>query len=104
MGMFGPEDSLCTPLLHFARVPFQAGKSVHKTPFWENVEVVVFSASIFAQILALSSRIKIFSVCREVVGLFFHFFFFFFFCQGVLEICLNVHNLQRCVVNKGWVC
>ena len=47
MGMFGPEDSLCTPLLHFARVPFQAGKSVHKTPFWENVEVVVFSASIF---------------------------------------------------------
>ena len=53
MGIFGPEDSLCTPLLHFARVPFQAGKSVHKTPFWENVEVVVFSASIFAQILAL---------------------------------------------------
>ena len=35
MGMFGPEDTLCTPLLHFARVPFQAGKSVHKTPFWE---------------------------------------------------------------------
>ena len=53
MGMFGPEDSLCTPLLHFARVPFQEGKSVHNTPFWENVEVVVFSASIFAQILAL---------------------------------------------------
>ena len=53
MGMFGPEDSLCMPLLHFARVLFQAGKSVHKTPFWENVEVVVFSASIFAQILAL---------------------------------------------------
>ena len=42
MGMFGPEDSLCMPLLHFARVPFQAGKSVHKTPFWKNVEVVVF--------------------------------------------------------------
>ena len=32
---------------------FKEGKSVHNTPFWENVEVVVFSASIFAQILAL---------------------------------------------------
>ena len=53
MGMFGPEDPLCTPLLHSARVPFEAGKLVHKTPFWENVEIVVFLASSFAQILAL---------------------------------------------------
>ena len=42
MGMFGSEDALCTPLLYFVRVLFQAGKLVHKTPVWENVEIVVF--------------------------------------------------------------
>ena len=33
MGIFGPENPLFTPLLQFARVPFQAKESVHKTPF-----------------------------------------------------------------------
>ena len=32
MGMCGPEDPLFTPLLQFARVPFQAKVSVHKAP------------------------------------------------------------------------
>ena len=36
--MCSPEDLLFTPLLQFARVPFQAKESVHKTPFCENVE------------------------------------------------------------------
>ena len=35
------------------RVPFQAKESVHKTPFWENLEILASTASIFAQILAL---------------------------------------------------
>ena len=33
---------LCTPLLYFVRVLFEAGKLVHKTPVWETVEIVVF--------------------------------------------------------------
>ena len=51
--MCGPEDPLFTPLLQFARVPFQAKVSVNKAPFWENLEVLASTASIFAQILAL---------------------------------------------------
>ena len=35
----------------FARVPFQAKESVHKTPFWENLEILASTASIFTQIL-----------------------------------------------------
>ena len=53
--MCGPKDPLFTPLLQFARVPFQAKESVHKTPFWENLEILA-SASIFAKILALKPR------------------------------------------------
>ena len=53
MGMCGPEDPLFTPLLQFARVPFQAKVSVHKSPFWENLDILASTASIFAQILAL---------------------------------------------------
>ena len=49
--MCGPEDPLFTPLLPLARVPFQAKESVHKTPFWENLEILASTASIFAQIL-----------------------------------------------------
>ena len=52
MGMCGPEDPLFTPLLPLARVPFQAKESVHKTPFWENLEILASTASIFTQILA----------------------------------------------------
>ena len=52
MGMCGPEDPLFTPLLLLARVPFQAKESVHKTPFWENLEILASTASIFTQILA----------------------------------------------------
>ena len=52
MWMCGPEDPLFMPLLQFARVPFQAKESVHKTPFWENLEILASAASIFAQILA----------------------------------------------------
>ena len=48
----GPEDPLFTPLLPLARVPFQAKESVHKTPFWENLEILASTASIFTQILA----------------------------------------------------
>ena len=43
---------LFTPLLPLARVPFQAKESVHKTPFWENLEILASAASIFTQILA----------------------------------------------------
>ena len=50
--MCGPEDPLFTPLLPLARVPFQAKESVHKTPFWENLEILACTASIFTQILA----------------------------------------------------
>ena len=50
--MCGPEDPLFTPLLQLARVPFQAKESVHKTPFWENLEILACTASIFTQILA----------------------------------------------------
>ena len=49
-GMCGPEDPLFTPLLPLAG--FQAKESVHKTPFWENLEILAFTASIFTQILA----------------------------------------------------
>ena len=52
MGMCGPEDALFTPLLPLARVPFQAKESVHKIPFWENLEILASTASIFTQILA----------------------------------------------------
>ena len=52
MGMCGPGDPLFTHLLPFARVPFQAKESVHKTPFWENFEILACTASIFTQILA----------------------------------------------------
>ena len=62
MGMCSPEDHLFTPLLQFARVPFQAKESVHKTPFWENLEILASTASVFAQILALKlPRLEIFS-------------------------------------------
>ena len=50
--MCSPEDPLFTPLLPLARVPFQAKESVHKTPFWENLEILASTASIFTQILA----------------------------------------------------
>ena len=50
--MCGPEDPLFTPLLPLARVPFQAKESVHKTPFWENLEILASTAWIFTQILA----------------------------------------------------
>ena len=50
--MCGPQDPLFTPLLLLARVPFQAKESVHKTPFWENLEILASTASIFTQILA----------------------------------------------------
>ena len=50
--MCGPEDPLFTPLLPLARVPFQAKESVHKTLFWENLEILASIASIFTQILA----------------------------------------------------
>ena len=51
LGMCGPEDLLFTPLLQFARVPFQAKESVHKTLFWETFEFLASTASIFTQIL-----------------------------------------------------
>ena len=50
--MCGPEDPLFTPLLPLARVPFQAKESVHKTSFWENLEMLASAASFFTQILA----------------------------------------------------
>ena len=36
--MCGPQDPLFTPLLQFARVPFQAKGSVHKTPLLRKFE------------------------------------------------------------------
>ena len=50
--MRGPEDPLFAPLLPLARVSFQAKESVHKTPFWENLEILASTASFFTQILA----------------------------------------------------
>ena len=62
LGMCGPEDPLFTPLLPLARVPFQAKESVHKTPFWENLEILASTASIFTQILAHKpTNLEIFS-------------------------------------------
>ena len=47
-GDVGPGDPLFTPLLLFARVPFQAKGSVHKTPLLrENLEILASTASIF---------------------------------------------------------
>ena len=46
------KDPLFTPLLWFARVPFQTKESIHKTPLWENLEILASTASIFAKILA----------------------------------------------------
>ena len=60
--MCSPEDPLFTPLLLLTRVPFQAKESVHKTPFWENLEILASTASIFTQILAHKpSNLEIFS-------------------------------------------
>ena len=71
MGMCGPEDLLFTPLLQFAWVPFQAKESVHKIPFWENLEILTSTASIFAQILALKPpNLKIFSSQAPKLGIF----------------------------------
>ena len=43
-------------------VPFQAKESVHKTPFWENLEILASTAPIFTQILAHKpSNLEIFS-------------------------------------------
>ena len=39
-------------VLPLTRVPFQAKESVHKTPFWENLEILASIASIFTQNLA----------------------------------------------------
>ena len=51
-----------TPFLPLTRVPFRAKELVHKTPFWENLEILASPASIFAQILALKPpNLKIFS-------------------------------------------
>ena len=50
--MCGPEDPLSTPLLPLARVPFQAKESVHKTHFWENLEILASTASIFTKIFS----------------------------------------------------
>ena len=61
MGMCGPEDPLFTPLLPLARVPVQAKESVHKTPFWENLEILASTASISTQILAHKPQIWKFS-------------------------------------------
>ena len=55
--MCGPEDPLFTPFLPLARVPFQAKESVHKTPFWENLEILASTASIFTQVLAHKPQI-----------------------------------------------
>ena len=44
--------TLFTPFLPLARVPFQAKESVHKTPLWENLDILASTASIFTQILA----------------------------------------------------
>ena len=50
--MCSPENPLFTPLLQFARAAFQAKETVHKTPYWENFEILASAASIFTQILA----------------------------------------------------
>ena len=60
--MCGHEDPLFTPLMQFARVPFQAKVSVHKAPYWENFEILASAASISAQILAFKPpNLEIFS-------------------------------------------
>ena len=54
----GPEDPLFTsPVVRKGpisskKVPFQAKESVHKTPFWENLEILASTDLIFTQILA----------------------------------------------------
>ena len=69
MGMRGHEDPLFTPLLQFARVPFQAKESVHKTPFWENLKILASTASNFRPISALKPpNWKIFSSQALQIG------------------------------------
>ena len=71
MGMCAPEDPLFTPLLSLARVPFQAKVSVHKTPFWENLEILACTAPIFTQILAHKPpNLEIFSSQSPQIGKF----------------------------------
>ena len=49
-------------ILLWTVVPFQAKESVHKTPFWENLEILASTASFFTQILAHKPpNLKIFS-------------------------------------------
>ena len=50
--MCSPEDPLFTPLLYFARVPFQAKELKHKTLLQEKLGILASTASTFAQILA----------------------------------------------------
>ena len=60
--MCGPEDPLFTPLLPLARVPFQAKESVHKTPFWENLEIFSSQAPKFGNFqLTSPQNLEIFS-------------------------------------------
>ena len=59
-----PWRPLFTPLLQFARVPFQAKVSVHKAAFWENLEILASTASIFAQIYLSSPQIWKFSALK----------------------------------------
>ena len=67
--MCGPEDPFFTPRLQFARVPFQAKESVHKTPFWENLEILASTSSIFTQNLALKNpNLEIFSSQAPIFG------------------------------------
>ena len=47
----GDVRPLFTPLLLLTRVPFQAKESVHKTSFWDDLEILACTASIFTQIL-----------------------------------------------------
>ena len=52
--MCGPEDPPFTPLLYFAKVPFQALKRLFtRPPYKKNLEMLASTPSIFAQILAL---------------------------------------------------
>ena len=59
--MCGPEDPLFMPLLPLARVPFQAKESVHKTSFWENLEILASTASISPKFQITSPKIWKFS-------------------------------------------
>ena len=68
--MCGPEDLFFTPLLQLARVPFQAKESVHKTPFWENFEILASSLNFCPNFSSQAPKFGNFQLISPQIGKF----------------------------------